>query len=78
MVRSITFERTCYGTPGINTTLCSIDSKMMKAVAQPKMTKVILYIYTPRIMKRTPMISMAIVYPRLFLEKYVQIVDLDT
>ena len=61
IVMSITLAKSYYGTPGTNTTVCSIDSNMIKAVAHPRITRVTLYIYTPKIMKSTPIIYMAIV-----------------
>jgi hypothetical protein len=53
----------------MNTTVCSIARRIMNAVAQPKMTRVTRYMYTPKIMKSTPMTSIAIVYPMELLEK---------
>lgn len=74
----MTSVNTYYGTPGMKTTVCSIESRMMKEVAHPKMTKVTLYMYTPSIMNKTPMTSIAIVYPMEFLLKYVHKVVLAT
>ena len=61
IVMIMTSVSTYSGTPGMKTTVCSIESRMMNDVAQPKITSVTLYMYTPRIMNSTPMTSIAIV-----------------
>lgn len=74
----MTSVSTYSGTPGMKTTVCSIERRMMNDVAHPKMTRVTLYMYTPRIINKTPMTSIAIVYPIELLLKYVHRVVLAT
>lgn len=61
IVISITFAKSCYGTPGTKTTVCYMAKRIIKAVDHPMMTIVIRYIYTPKIINKTPITSIAMV-----------------